>query len=276
MSSKKPQISVVMPAYNAERYIARAIESVLNQTFRNFELIIINDVSSDKTPSIIKEYQEKDSRVRMINNRKKGLIAGSLNKGIKLARADVIARMDADDVCYPRRLEVQYKLLMKKPEVAVVGANMTIVDEKGKIISKREYPTTSKQLKKVMFRYSPFAHPVVMYRKSVFKELGGYVENIFPCEDIDLWFKIGSKYEFASVSKPLLKYTLYSTSSSHKKVKDVELLGLKVKIDALKKHGYKPSVFDIFFNLVQYTTLWFMPATFRIRLFNFLRSHWLI
>lgn len=276
MSSKKPQISVVMPAYNAERYIARAIESVLNQTFRNFELIIINDVSSDKTPSIIKEYQEKDSRVRMINNRKKGLIAGSLNKGIKLARADVIARMDADDVCYPRRLEVQYKLLMKKPEVAVVGANMRIVDEKGKIISKREYPKKSKELKRLMFRYSPFAHPVVMYRKSVFKEFGGYVENIFPCEDIDLWFKIGSKYQFASVSKPLLKYTLYSTSSSHKKVKDVELLGLKVKIDALKKYDYKLSVFDIFFNLIQYITLWFMPATFRIRLFNFLRSHWLI
>lgn len=272
----KPLISVIMPAYNAEEFAARAIESILNQTFKRFELIIIDDASKDGTLSVVKSYAEKDSRIRVLKNTKNLRIAETLNKGMRVAKTEIIARMDADDVSHPKRLEFQYKLLKKKPDVAIVGANMVIIDREGEVVSKREYPTGNLALKKLVFRYSPFAHPVVMYRKRVVEEYGGYDSKMIPCEDIDLWFKVGSKYDFASISKPLLKYTLIPGSSSHTKLRDLELLGFRIKLRAIKMYNFKPSLYDVFYNLAQFLSLWVMPVKFRIWLFNFLRSNKLI
>lgn len=276
MNKKNPEISVVMPAYNAEKYIARAIESVLNQTFSNFELIIVNDASTDKTLSIIKRYAMKDSRIRYKSNLKNKLIAHSLNTAIEMAKAPIIARMDGDDESTPERLATQFAILKKNKKIAVVGANLTVVDTKGIVVSKREYPKQSKDLKRLMFRYSPFSHPVVMFRKSVFDEFHGYRTDIFPCEDIDLWFKIGSKYDFASVEKPLLKYTLIPNSSSHKKLKKLELLTFRIRLNAVKNLHYRPSVYDIFYNIGQFVTLWFVTPKMRIALYDLLRKHELI
>lgn len=272
----KPLVSVIMPAYNAEDYVARAIESVLDQSLKDIELIVVNDASNDDTASIAKKYAKRDKRIRLVNNKRNLKISGSLNKGMKMAKAKLVARMDADDISHPKRLELQHNLLKRKPEVAVVGANMIIINKRGKAISKREYPTTSQELKKVMFRYSPFAHPVVMYRKKVLEEFGGYSGKMVPCEDIDLWFKVGSKYDFASINKPLLKYTLIKTSSSHSKLKDLELLNFKIRLNAIIKYGFKPSAYDICYNIAQFLTVWIMPASLRIWLYNLLRSNRLI
>lgn len=273
MVRKKPLVSVVMPAYNAEQFAARSIQSVLNQTFKNFELIIVDDASSDKTPQIIKAIQRKDPRIRIITNKTNLLIAKSLNIGIKSARAKFIARMDIDDIAHPDRLALQYKLLKKNPKIAIVGANMTIIDGEDKEILKREYPTSSRELKRLMFRYSPFGHPAIMMRKSAYEEFGGYQEDIFPCDDIDLWFKIGTKYEFASIAKPLLKYRLKLTSSSHKNLKELEILTLKIRLKAIKKYKYHFTFFDIFYNLSQFATIWIFPSQIRIWFYNFLRSN---
>ena len=273
MTRKKPLVSVVMPAYNAEKFAVKSIQSVLNQTFKNFELIIVDDASSDKTPQIIKEIQRIDPRIRIITNKTNLLIAKSLNIGIKSARAKFIARMDIDDIAHPDRLALQYELLKKNPKIAIVGANMTIIDDKDNEITKREYPTSSKALKKLMFRYSPFGHPVIMIRKSIFNEFGGYKENIFPCEDIHLWFQIGSKYEFASIAKPLLKYRIKLASSSHRNLKELELLTLKIRLEAIRKYKYHFTFFDIFYNLSQFATIWILPSRIRIWLYNFLRSN---
>lgn len=271
-----PKVSVVMPAYNAERYISRAIESILNQTFKDFELIIINDASTDSTLSIINKYIKKDKRIKVISNKKNLQIAASLNIGITKAKSNIVARMDADDYSIRNRLELQYKLLEKHSDIAIVGAYMYVVNEQNKVLTIRKYPTKSDDLKKVMFRYSPFAHPVVMYRKKVIQEFGGYSLGIFPCEDYELWFKVGSKYKFATIPKPLLRYTNYENSSSHRNLKNIELLGLRIKIMAIVKLGYTPTIYDLIFNLCQYLTLWFVPSETRVRLFNFIRGRGLI
>lgn len=273
---KKPLVSVVMPAYNAEHYIARAIESILNQTFKNFELLIIDDASTDKTKEIIKRFRKKDHRIVLVENKQNLQISKTLNLGIGLAKADVVARMDADDLSLPDRLKLQYEYLEKHPKIAIVGANIIVVDEKGNQLSTREYPESSKDLKKVMFRYSPFAHPVVMFRKKAFEKFGGYDSKMVPCEDIDLWFKLGSKYEFGTVPEYVMKYTILKNSNSNKKLKDLELLGFEIKLRAIKEYGYKPGVFDILYNSAQFVTLWFMPSSARIWLYNFLRSRKII
>lgn len=272
----KPIVSVVMPIYNAERYLAQAIDSILSQTLKNFELILINDASTDKTLQIIYKFKRKDKRIRIINNRKNLQMAKSLNLAIDLAKSDLIARMDQDDISLPHRLEVQYTFMQSHPNVAIVGNDVLIIDENGKIISERTYPTTSNHLKKILFRYSAFAHPTVMFRKYAFQRVKGYNPQKHPCEDIDLWFRLGRKYQFASIPRFLLKYRVSLTSGSHQNLKKTEIIGLKIKIDAIKKYGYKPVLYDIIYNILQFTTLWFMPFGTRIRLYNILRSRNLI
>ena len=128
-----------MPAYNAEKYIGEAIESILNQTFKDFEFIIIDDCSTDKTWEIIQEYAKKDSRIRAFHNEHNLYISKARNLSIELSQCDILAIMDADDNSMPNRLEKQYNLLLNNPDIAVVGAFMEIIDELGKSILIRKY-----------------------------------------------------------------------------------------------------------------------------------------
>lgn len=272
----KPLISVVMPAHNAQKYISGAIESILNQTFKNFELIIINDSSTDKTLTIVKSFSKKDSRIRIVNNDTRLNIARTLNKGISLAKSNIIARMDADDIAFPNRLELQYKLINSSKNIAVVGANIAIMNTVGKQIAIRKYPNSTGELKKCLFRYSPFAHPIVMFRKDMFEEVGGYNPKYSPTEDLDLWFRLGSMYKFKSISEPLLKYRIYERSSSHKAIKNLEILVFKIRLNAISKYGYRPSLYDIIYNVFQFITLWFTPPAYRIKMYNLLRNNDLI
>src|SRR3989338_10028386 len=216
MKKNKPLISVVMPAHNVQKYIGSSIESVLNQSFKKLELIIVNDASSDKTLDIIRSFAKKDSRIKVVNNDTILNIARSLNKGISLASSNIIARMDADDIALPNRLELQYKLINSSKNIAVVGSDIVIINSVGNEIGLRKYPESSGELKNCLFKYSPFAHPVVMFRKNVFEEVGGYNPKYSPTEYLDLWFRMGMNYEFKSIPKLLLRYRLNEKSSSHK------------------------------------------------------------
>lgn len=276
MGKKKPLISIVMPAYNAQKYISVAIESILNQTFKKFELIVINDCSKDKTLDIIKFFSKKDSRVKLVNNDSRLYIADSLNKGISFAESNIIARMDADDISFPNRLELQFKLINSSKNIAAIGTNIVLIDKVGKEIATRRYPQSSKELRNCLFRYSPFAHPVVMFRKNMFEEVGGYNPKYSPTEDLDLWFRLGSKYDFKSIPEILLKYRLDEKSSSHTALRDVEVLVFKIRFDAIIKYGYRPSLYDAIYNLLQFITLWITPSEYRIKIYNLLRNKDLI
>jgi len=275
-TKNKTLISVIMPAHNAQEYIGGAIESILTQTFKKFELIIVNDSSTDNTSKIIKSYSQKDSRIRIVNNHQRLNIAKTLNKGIALAKSDIIARMDADDISFPSRLELQYRIINNNKKVAVVGANVVIMNKGGNQMAIRRYPHFSKELKKCLFRYSPFAHPVVMFRKKLFDKVDGYDSKYSPTEDLDLWFKLGRKYEFASIKEPLLKYRIDEKSSSHIGIKNLEMLVFKIRLKAIIKYGFRPSLYDTIYNLFQFITLWFTPAKYRIKIYNLLRNNSLI
>ena len=123
-----------------------------------------------------------------------------------------------------------------------------------------------------MFRYSPFAHPTVMFRKKILEEFGGYDPNMIPCEDIALWFKIGVKYDFGNIPRTLLRYSVSKKSGSHYNLRYTELLGFKIKLNAIKDLGYRPSLYDIVYNLLQFLSLWIVPTNARIKLYNALRS----
>lgn len=272
----KPKISVVISVYNGEKYIKEAVESILNQTFSDFELIIVNDASTDKTPQIIESYAKKDLRIKVIHNENNLRIAKSLNKAVSCAQADVIARMDGDDISLPERFEKQYALLQSDKKMGVVGCNMITIDKDGNEQGRRRYSTDSEFLKQSIFRYSPFPHPATMIKKKFFLKIGGYNHYLVPTEDIDLWIRLGKICDFSNVDEYLFKYRVLESSASHARLIRLELKTIFVRMYAVVYHGYTPTFMDILYNIGEFITMFLMPSKIRYKLFNFLRSHSLI
>lgn len=178
------KITVLMPAYNAGNYIADAIRSVLAQSFTDFELLIVNDGSTDNTAEVIMSFT--DERIVMIEQQNHG-VAAALNNGLKHARADLIARFDADDICYPRRLEKQYSFMMANPGYTVVGSAVDYMDEKGDYIF-TYYPRgrTNVEIQELSYKICPFIHASVLYKKDAVKN-AGYNIHAHSFEDHLLW-----------------------------------------------------------------------------------------
>lgn len=184
-SSPTPAISVVMSVYNGGGFLRSSIDSILNQTFKDFEFIIINDGSTDGSRKVIESY--KDPRIRLYNQSNKGLVY-SLNKGCELARANLIARMDADDISMPSRLEKQVKLMSMNKDLVLVGGFFAYINNEGDITGKGVVnPVKDIDLKRSLYSVNPFAHGCTMFRRECWKKNGGYTDKYGPTEDLELW-----------------------------------------------------------------------------------------
>lgn len=184
-----PCVSVVMSAYNAEAYLAEAVESILNQTFRDFEFVIIDDGSTDKTAEILARYENLDKRVRVYNQANQGLVT-ALNRGVGLARGRYIARMDADDISLPERLSKQLDYMESHPEVGVMGSQMNQMDEKGNPLSSFATPLSHDVIVWKMLFECAVAHATVMMRKPLLIHVGGYNPCYLHIEDTELWSRL--------------------------------------------------------------------------------------
>jgi glycosyltransferase involved in cell wall biosynthesis len=169
------KITVLMPVYNAAGYIAEAIESVLLQTFRDFELLIVNDGSTDGTTNVIRSFN--DDRIVLIEQENQG-VAAALNNGLRHARADYIARFDADDICYPERLEKQYHFIRSNPDYIVVGSAADYMDATGNyIFTHHPHAITNEQLQNLSYTTCPFIHASVIYKKNVIADVGYNIKS---------------------------------------------------------------------------------------------------
>ncbi|MFD2873005.1 glycosyltransferase family 2 protein [Mucilaginibacter ximonensis] len=208
--TKTPAITVLMPAYNAARFIEEAISSVLQQTFADFELLIVNDGSTDNTPELINTFT--DERIVVINQANRG-VAEALNTGLKHARAPYIARFDADDICYPYRLEKQIRFLQDNPDYILVGSEAKYILENGDFLFDFHCIAYShEQIIDKLYFYCPFVHPTVMYRKDAVIEAGGYPGHAHNFEDYLLWTALAGSGRLCNLTEPLIKYRLNSTS----------------------------------------------------------------
>lgn len=208
----RPQISVIMPVYNAEPFLKQAIDSVLTQTYRAFEFIIINDGSIDQTTRIIQSYQDK--RIIFFDDTLNFGLAKRLNQGINLSRGQYIARMDGDDICFPERLEKQLAFLKEHPDVGVVGSNAIIINEKEEKIKEFKRPEGHELIQWGLFFGCPMIHPSVMFRRPEKDEWLKYNENSINIEDYDLWAKLIEKMRFYNIQEPLLFYRRHLNSVS--------------------------------------------------------------
>lgn len=210
-------LTVLMPVYNAEKFISAAIDSILQQTFQDFEFLVIDDGSTDNSISIIKSYN--DPRIRLIQNEANSGISATLNKGILLSSTELIARMDADDISHPGRLQKQYDFFQETPECALLSCWVNVITEDEKLIR-------TEQFKSKYYYYNLtfdcwMYHPTVMYKRSAVLDVGGYRSKY--AEDFDLFWELSRKYRIDNLEEVLLDYRATSQSLhlvTHKKEYD--------------------------------------------------------
>lgn len=244
---KKPKLSVVMSVYNGERYLAEALDSILNQTFKDFELIVIDDGSTDKTPKVLKSYN--DHRLRITTQQNMGLVK-SLNRGCSLAQAKLIARHDADDKSLPDRFAKQVKYLENNRQVIIVGSSMSVMDGKSKILHDHRVLLNDPELRQELLVRSPFAHGSVIFRKSAFVKEGPYNQGYWPAEDYALWLRLARLGKLANLDECLYVYREHgkSISTSNAKfqseqVKAVQELAWQQKSKLVSGQKIKLSVY---------------------------------
>jgi len=221
-----------MPAYNAARYIGQAIESVLRQTFSAFELLVIDDGSTDDTALIVKSFD--DPRIVLVEQRNLG-IAVALNNGLMHSRADYIARFDADDICNEKRLQLQYDFMMKNPQCIVLGSAADYVDVKGNFVFSYQPPAFADQrIKQLPFSICPFIHSGVLYKKQIVLAADGYNIHAHSFEDHFLWLQIMESGEFYNLPDSLIRVRLNPDSLTiDEKWRTKEFVSIKYK--ALKE-----------------------------------------
>ena len=208
-----PEISVIMPVYNAEKFLGEAIESILNQTFTNFELFIIDDASTDKSIEIIKSYT--DQRIIFIQKPINTGYANSLNMGIELSKGTYIVRMDADDISMPNRFSLQEKYLHDHPHIGLVGGWVKYF---GIMNGEWQYPITGYDCFAELLFNNPLAHPTVMFRKKIWTEHNlSYRQDRVPTEDYDLWVQFSKFTQLANIPEYLLKYRVHNDQISKTK-----------------------------------------------------------
>ncbi len=195
-----PRVSVVMSVYNEERYVGQAIESILRQTFEDFELVVVDDGSADRTPMILKSYG--DPRMKIYHQPNRGQ-SSALNRGIRCASGCYIARMDGDDISLPERLERQTSFLDAYPEVGLVGAWCLKVDERTGHERVQTLPEEDAAIRRFMRIDNPFIHSSVMIRKAVLDRVGLYHEGLI-WQDYELWVRIARHHRMANIGEPLI------------------------------------------------------------------------
>jgi len=234
-----PAISVVMPVRNGETFLREAIDSVLEQPFADLELVVVDDGSTDSTPSILAGYASRDSRLR-VHHEEGDNLAIALNRGFRLCRAPLVARLDADDLCVRGRLQAQVEFMTDHPEVVLLGGQAVLVNEKGEDFATARYPLEDRELRDALQTGNPFVHSAVAISRRAFEAVGGYRENLPHAEDLDLWLRLSEQGKLANLPEPVVKYRIHSRQLSLRKQEDQAVHAEAVRISARARAAGRP------------------------------------
>ena len=215
-----PRVAVILAAYNAERYIVSAVRSVLAQTFTDFELVIVDDGSTDNTLSLLRDIESSDPRVRVISRANTGQTQAAID-GINASTAPLIARMDADDLCKPDRLAKQVAAFDADPDLVLLGGAYDLIDPKGRLLTTVKQPLDNDTLQKICLTgRTPICQPLAMFRREAYDRAGGYDPQIHNAEDLDLWLRLGEVGKIACLPDVLLQYRQHSGSISESRQRE--------------------------------------------------------
>lgn len=235
----------MIPAYNCEKYVETAIESILSQTYHDFEIIFINDGSTDNTRNIAEEIARRDPRLRVYTRENRGIVS-CLNEGLALASGRYIARMDGDDIAMPDRFQRQVEFLDSHPDHGLVGGQFMLIDPKGRWLRSLERPTSHEDLQEEFFKgITAIIHPVMMYRRDLALQIGGYSERCLHAEDLDFLFMMSEVSKVANLPHRLLLYRLHHHSVGLTKRHEQALAQQRAALLASERRGLLPPSFSV-------------------------------
>ena len=201
------KISVLMSVYNADKYLTEAMDSILAQTYPDFEMIVVNDKSTDKSGDILKAFAQKDPRIVILENAQNLGLTRSLNRGLAIAKGEYVARMDADDISAPDRFQKQVLFLDMHPDYSFVSCIGRYIDENGNPEQLRPFPETNEEIYAMMPKVDAVMHPGVMFRRKDIAQIGNYCEDFRVVQDYDLWFRgMAAGYKFYNIQEPLVLF----------------------------------------------------------------------
>lgn len=201
-----PRVCVLLSVFNAKKTLAQAIDSILGQTFRDFEFLIIDDASTDGSSEMLRRYESRDSRIRLVRHDQNAGLTQRLNEGCRLTECELIARMDADDEALPERLATQVEFMDSHPTVALAGTFIYAMGRRVKYDHLFVYPSDHEVIKKKLREDNCIAHPSVMFRREAVLSAGLYRPEFKAAQDYDLWLRLSRRYEIVNIPVPLLRY----------------------------------------------------------------------
>jgi len=230
-------VSVILPVFNAEKFLESAVQSLLDQSFGDFELIAIDDGSTDSSLDLLETFSIKDSRIRVISGPNQGLVK-TLNLGVSLAAGCLIARMDADDICETRRLELQVKFMSENPDVVCVGSQIQLIDPVGRDLMQMRMPLDHEDIDEANCScVTGIVHPTSLIRLSALELVGGYSGAYTHAEDIDLWLRLAEIGRLANSPMSLLRYRQHLNSVGYKYGFEQKCAQWKAVKDAYQRRG---------------------------------------
>jgi glycosyltransferase involved in cell wall biosynthesis len=236
-----PMISVLLPVYNAERYVAEAVQSILDQTFDDFEFLIVDDGSTDSSRAILEEFAARDRRIRLVSRPNTGYVV-ALNEMLGRARGELVARMDADDAALPERFERQLAYLAEHPECLALGSRVTVIDPEGLPLAVMTDLLEHDEIERALLvgLGAAIYHPSVMFRKKPVLELGGYRKEYYLAEDLDLFLRLGERGRLANLAEPLLRYREHMSKVGRSRVEQQRAAARGAIAEAHRRRGLPP------------------------------------
>ncbi len=270
-SMKTGLVSVVMPVYNQVEFVKEAIKSVLNQGYKNLELIVVDDCSSDGSGGVVRDLAQRDERIKIVENGIRLGVARSLNVGIEKASGEYVARMDADDVMVEKRLESQVEYLKNNPEVVVVGSWVKEIDGQGQIVGERRLPLEHEGIRQMMFYAMGMQHPTLMFNRKLIDRGFGWYQEIKYAEDLDLLFRLMRVGKLGNIGEYLVKYRVRGESESFRKVKQTFKTAFKVRKRAVSEYGYVPGVVALTKHYLSWIVVMSLPSGLVMRFYSWFR-----
>lgn len=268
--TKQPIVSVLMPVYNARRFLPAAVKSIQNQTLTDFEFLIIDDHSTDGSWEMLQRFASKDKRIQLFRNETNKGIVKSLNMIISKTRGKYVARMDGDDIALPDRFAKQVEVLESQPEMVACGGQEYILDEQGTIVAEKYFPTDPKTCYNMLMNVMVIQPPLLMARGEIFRKLR-YDNHIFKNDDISMHFKLLKYGGFTNVDEIIFKYRRVQNSLTHKNPKKVYFLALLVRLNAMLKWGYRPALANVLLAIPETILVSILPNKTVLSLFELIR-----
>jgi len=262
-----------MPVYNAGEFLLEAIKSLQDQTYQNWELIAVDDQSTDDSWQILKRLAQNDKRIKIYRNGKNGGVVRTANLALSKIKGQFVARMDADDVSLSERLEKQVEFLQTNSDVVAVGGQCELIDKNSEIIGEKHFPTEAQNIKKMMFYSIPLQQPTLMVNQRLLpNDFVWYEDNFDVAEEVELLFKFFQYGKVCNLPEPVLQYRLHNKNISLQNPKHTFYLTFKSRLRAIFKYGYQPTIIGLLITLIQLIAVNLLPSQWIYPIYELIRG----